>query len=62
MLTPTTPTTAARKIKAGLVTDTGGIGDKSFNAAANEGMKRAQAELGADIKVTESKQASLFRK
>lgn len=58
--TPATPatSTAGRKIKAGLVTDTGGIGDKSFNAAANEGMKRAQADLGADIKVTESKQAA----
>lgn len=51
-------TPAGRKIKAGLVTDTGGIGDKSFNAAANEGLQRAAGELGAQVKVTESRQAA----
>ncbi len=34
--------------RAALVVDTGGIDDRSFNAAANEGRKRAQAELGLD--------------
>ena len=32
--------------RAALVVDTGGIDDRSFNAAANEGRKRAQADLG----------------
>jgi basic membrane protein A len=44
-----------KKIKAGLVTDVGGIDDKSFNASAWEGMLKAQKELQADIKYTESK-------
>ena len=32
--------------RAALVVDTGGIDDRSFNAAANEGRKKAQADLG----------------
>ena len=32
--------------RAALVVDTGGIDDRSFNAAANEGRKHAQADLG----------------
>lgn len=43
-----------RKIKAGLVTDTGGVDDKSFNAAAWEGLQRAEKDLGAEVKYTES--------
>ena len=42
-------------VKVALVTDTGGINDQSFNASAWEGMLRAQAELGAEIKYFESK-------
>ncbi len=49
---------AGKQLKVGLVTDTGGIDDKSFNAAANAGLQRAKTELGADVKVTESKQAA----
>ena len=37
-------------VKVALVTDTGGINDQSFNASAWEGMLKAQAELGAEIK------------
>jgi basic membrane protein A and related proteins len=52
-----TSTIAAKKtIKAGLVTDTGGVGDKSFNAQAWSGLQRAEKELGAKVKYTESKQ------
>ncbi len=47
---------AASGIKAGLVTDVGGINDKSFNASAWEGMQRAEKELGVAVKFTESKQ------
>ena len=52
------PTTPGKKIRVGLVTDTGGVNDKSFNAAANAGIQRAKDELGADVKFTESKQAA----
>jgi basic membrane protein A len=47
---------AASNIKAGLVTDVGGINDKSFNASAWDGLQRAQKELGVNVKFTESKQ------
>ena len=45
-----------RKIKAGLVTDTGGVGDKSFNAQAWTGLQKAEKELGMQVKYVESKQ------
>ena len=35
----------ANKIKVGIVFDIGGKDDRSFNTAANEGVKRAKAEL-----------------
>ena len=38
------------------MTDVGGVGDRSFNALAWEGLQTAQRELGFDIKYTESKQ------
>jgi basic membrane protein A len=38
-------------IKAGVVTDIGGLNDRSFNALANKGRKDAQAELGAETRV-----------
>ena len=46
---------SGKKIKAGLVTDVGGVNDKSFNASAWDGMQRAGKELGADVKYTESR-------
>ncbi|GAB4453559.1 MAG: BMP family ABC transporter substrate-binding protein [Armatimonadaceae bacterium] len=49
----TNPT--GKALKAGLVTDTGGINDKSFNAAAWDGLQRAQKELGYEVKYTESR-------
>ena len=53
-------TTAAARgdkaVKAGLVTDVGGVGDRSFNALAWEGLQTAQKELGFEVKYTESKQ------
>ena len=42
--------------KIGLVTDVGGLNDKSFNALADKGRKDAQAQLDVDTSVTESKQ------
>lgn len=56
--TPTsaeTPPAGGKKIKAGLVTDIGGVNDKSFNAAAWDGLQRAGKELGAEVKLTESR-------
>jgi basic membrane protein A len=42
--------------KIGLVTDVGGLNDKSFNALADKGRKDAAAQLIVDTSVTESKQ------
>jgi basic membrane protein A len=44
-----------KAIKVGLVTDIGGLNDRSFNQLANEGVERAKSELGVDIKVLTSK-------
>jgi basic membrane protein A len=38
-------------IKAGVVTDIGGLNDRSFNALANKGRKDAQEQLGVDTRV-----------
>jgi basic membrane protein A len=45
----------AKKIKVGLVTDIGGLNDRSFNALANKGLKDAQAQLGVEGRVLISK-------
>jgi len=42
-------------IKVGLVTDIGGLNDKSFNALANQGRLDAQSQLGVQTSVIESK-------
>lgn len=47
-------------IKIGMVSDTGGINDESFNQSAWEGLQKAQKDLGVEIKVIESKQASEY--
>lgn len=49
---------AAKKVKIGLVTDIGGLNDRSFNALAYLGLKTAKADLGTDIRVLSSKQNS----
>ncbi len=43
-------------IKAGVVTDIGGLNDRSFNALANAGIKRAAKDLGVEERVLISKQ------
>lgn len=43
-------------VKAAMVTDVGGLGDKSFNDLSYEGLKRAEEELGVEIEVLESKE------
>jgi basic membrane protein A len=53
-----TSTPAAKKIKVGLVTDIGGLNDRSFNQLANAGLERAQSELGVEGRVLTSKSNS----
>jgi basic membrane protein A len=47
-------TPEAKKIKVGLVTDIGGLNDRSFNQLANQGLERAKKELGVDGRVLTS--------
>lgn len=44
--------------KIGLVTDLGGLNDRSFNTLANQGLERAKEDLGVRGRVLESKSAS----
>lgn len=44
----------------GMVADVGGINDESFNQSAWEGLQKAKEDLGVEIKVIESKQASEY--
>jgi basic membrane protein A len=53
--TSTAAAPAAKKIKVGLVTDIGGLNDRSFNALANKGLQTAQSTLGVDGRVLTSK-------
>jgi len=50
------------KLKVGLVTDTGGVNDKSFNQSAWEGVQKAAKEFGWDAKFIESKQPTDYDK
>jgi basic membrane protein A and related proteins len=50
-----TSTPEKKPIKVGLVTDIGGLNDRSFNQLANEGVQRAKSQLGADVRVLTSK-------
>lgn len=43
-------------VKAAMVTDVGGLGDKSFNDLSYKGLERAKADLGVEIRVVESKE------
>jgi basic membrane protein A len=51
----TASTPSADQIKAGLVTDIGGLNDRSFNFLANKGRLDAQKLLGIDTRVLLSK-------
>jgi basic membrane protein A len=48
-------TPAKKKIRIAMVTDIGGLNDRSFNALAYKGLKTAKSQLGADIRVLTSK-------
>jgi len=43
-------------VKTAMVTDVGGLGDKSFNDLSKAGLDRAATELGVEIEVLESKE------
>ena len=47
------PATGVHPVRAGIVFDVGGRGDKSFNDAAYKGLERAQRELGVEIQTLE---------
>lgn len=46
--------------KVGMVTDEGGLGDKSFNDATYEGLSRAEKEFGFKLQVLEPQRDSEF--
>jgi basic membrane protein A len=48
-------TPAAKKLKVGLVTDIGGLNDRSFNQLANAGLEKAKSDLGVEGRVLTSK-------
>jgi basic membrane protein A len=53
---PTASAGAAKTpITLGMVTDVGGVNDKSFNQSAWEGLKKLEADSGAKVKYLESK-------
>ncbi len=51
-----------KALKVGLVTDTGGVNDKSFNQSAWEGVQKAAKEFGMDAKYIETKQQTDYEK
>jgi len=55
--TPAT-TAASSSFKVGLNTDTGGLNDRGFNHLAYVGLQRAAKDLGANVRVTQSKSTS----
>lgn len=56
-------TSAARpgQLTLGMVTDVGGLGDKSFNDSAYRGLQRAQTALGAHVQVLQSRSAADYQ-
>jgi basic membrane protein A len=51
----TTSTSASSAIKVGLVTDIGGLNDRSFNHLSYVGLQRAESQLGVEGRVLTSK-------
>jgi basic membrane protein A len=49
------------QLTLGMVTDIGGLGDKSFNDSAYAGLLRAEKELGAHIQVVQSHSAADYQ-
>src|SRR4051812_14633152 len=53
--TSTAAAPAKKEIKVGLVTDIGGLNDRSFNTLANQGLETAKSSLGIQGRVLTSK-------
>lgn len=53
--TSTAAAPAKKAVKVGLVTDIGGLNDRSFNSLANKGLEDAKSQLGATTRVLTSK-------
>ncbi|MFN2460852.1 MAG: BMP family protein, partial [Candidatus Velthaea sp.] len=49
------------KLRVGMVTDVGGLGDRSFNDSAYAGLKAAKDQLGAEIQVLQSRSAADYQ-
>jgi len=54
--------TTTTEVKAAMVTDTAGLGDKSFNDLAWSGFEKAKADLGVTTKALQSMQAADYEK
>jgi basic membrane protein A len=51
-------TTGGESVRVALVTDIGGLNDRGFNALANDGLERAESQLGVEGRVFISNKAS----
>jgi basic membrane protein A and related proteins len=49
------------QVTLGMVTDVGGLGDRSFNDSAYRGLLRAKSELGAYVQVLQSRSAADYQ-
>ncbi len=58
---PQAKVTGPKAYRIGMVTDIGGLGDRSFNDSAYEGLKVAKERLNADITVLQSKSAADYQ-
>jgi basic membrane protein A len=52
---PSTSASTGKKIKVGVVTDIGGLNDRSFNALAAKGLNEAESKLGIEGRILISK-------
>ena len=52
---------ADAKMRVAMITSESGLGDRSFNDMMNEGMKKAQTELGVDYVVIQPRSISEFQ-
>jgi basic membrane protein A len=50
-----------KTVRVAMVTDVGGLGDKSFNDSAYAGLKDAERRLGVEIQVLQSKSAADYQ-
>ncbi len=61
-MTDMTAMPGGKKLRVGLVTDTGKVNDGTFNQFAYEGMKRAEKDLGIEINYVETAQQTDYEK